>query len=107
MKYPQFRGQVKLVLIGSTRNSEDESRVDNLKKLSVQFGIQVTFICPRVVIKKDDVEFCLNVKFEVLKEWLSKSMIGLHTMWNEHFGIGVVEFMVTPDYQKRYPYNFL
>ena len=44
-------------------------------------------------MKKDDVEFCINVPFPELKRWLSRAMIGVHTMWNEHFGIGVVEFM--------------
>ena len=33
-----------------------------------------------------------NCKEELL-EYLSKAKVGVHTMWNEHFGIGVVEFM--------------
>uniref|UniRef100_A0A7S0CCI6 Glycosyl transferase family 1 domain-containing protein n=1 Tax=Proboscia inermis TaxID=420281 RepID=A0A7S0CCI6_9STRA len=38
-------------------------------------------------------EFVLNQPFPVLKEWLQNSSVGLHTMWNEHFGIGIVEMM--------------
>lgn len=30
----------------------------------------------------------MNISFEELKKELSSSMIGLHAMWNEHFGIG-------------------
>ena len=41
------------------------------------------------------VEFALNVSFEQLKKNLAKATIGLHTMWNEHFGIGVVECMAS------------
>ncbi|CAF4523327.1 unnamed protein product, partial [Rotaria magnacalcarata] len=37
--------------------------------------------------------FKLNINFEELKNHLNKAMIGLHTMWNEHFGIGIVEMM--------------
>ena len=35
----------------------------------------------------------MNATFEELRDCLSTAMIGLHTMWNEHFGIGVVELM--------------
>lgn len=38
-------------------------------------------------------EFLVNVDYEALKLNLSKALIGLHTMWNEHFGIGVVEYL--------------
>jgi len=39
------------------------------------------------------VEFHVNVQFDLLKNWLSTATVGLHTMWNEHFGISVVECM--------------
>ncbi len=39
------------------------------------------------------VEFHLNVTYDELKAWFGRGLIGLHTMWNEHFGIGVVEMM--------------
>lgn len=72
---------VKLVLIGSCRGEDDEERVDQLRQLAGKLKIQ------------DSVEFVLNEPYAVLKEYLGKASIGLHTMWNEHFGIGVVEMM--------------
>uniref|UniRef100_V9KUA4 GDP-Man:Man(3)GlcNAc(2)-PP-Dol alpha-1,2-mannosyltransferase n=1 Tax=Callorhinchus milii TaxID=7868 RepID=V9KUA4_CALMI len=72
---------VKLILIGGCRNADDEVRVSQLKELCEKLDI------------KDDVEFKINVSFEELKTYLSEATIGLHTMWNEHFGIGVVECM--------------
>ncbi|XP_028402331.1 GDP-Man:Man(3)GlcNAc(2)-PP-Dol alpha-1,2-mannosyltransferase-like [Dendronephthya gigantea] len=75
------RKQYKLVLVGSSRNQDDANRVDNLQDLADQLHI------------KEHVEFALNVSFDELKQHLAKATIGLHTMWNEHFGIGVVECM--------------
>ena len=72
---------VKLVLIGSCRGEDDQQLVDQLKKLARELNIQ------------DHVEFVLNQPYSVLKEYLSRASIGIHTMWNEHFGIGVVEMM--------------
>ncbi|XP_075418993.1 GDP-Man:Man(3)GlcNAc(2)-PP-Dol alpha-1,2-mannosyltransferase [Tenrec ecaudatus] len=72
---------IKLVLIGGCRNKDDELRVNRLRKLSEDLGVQ------------DNVEFKINIPFEELKRYLSEATIGLHTMWNEHFGIGVVECM--------------
>ncbi|KAK3099430.1 hypothetical protein FSP39_004183 [Pinctada imbricata] len=75
------RKDYKLILVGSCRNEEDSKRVENLKELCRELGIS------------EYVEFELNVSFDRLKELMSESVIGLHTMWNEHFGIGVVEMM--------------
>ena len=71
----------KLVLVGSCRNKDDSDRVHRLQDLADQLDI------------KQNVEFGLNVSFDELKDHLAKATIGLHTMWNEHFGIGVVECM--------------
>ena len=71
----------KLLLVGSCRNIDDEKRVHELKELCNDLNIS------------SSVEFHLNISFSQLKELLSISTIGLHTMWNEHFGIGIVEFM--------------
>lgn len=71
----------KLVLVGSCRNQDDADRVDSLRKLADQLHIE------------QHIEFALNVPFNELKSHLAKATIGLHTMWNEHFGIGVVECM--------------
>lgn len=78
---PGGRETVKLVLIGGCRNQEDEERVQMLKGLCLDLGVV------------DRVEFKLNIPFEELKKDLTDATIGLHTMWNEHFGIGVVECM--------------
>jgi len=71
----------KLVLIGSCRGEDDHERVDQLQKLARELGIQ------------DDVTFVLNQPYSVLKDYLLRASVGIHTMWNEHFGIGVVEMM--------------
>ena len=73
------RRRLKLVLIGSCRGEDDDARVAELRKLAKELGID------------DSVEFVLNQPYPVLKAWLGRASIGIHTMWNEHFGIGVVE----------------
>eukprot|EP01102_Stenamoeba_stenopodia_P003901 TRINITY_DN14020_c0_g1_i1.p1 TRINITY_DN14020_c0_g1~~TRINITY_DN14020_c0_g1_i1.p1 ORF type:complete len:485 (+),score=70.19 TRINITY_DN14020_c0_g1_i1:175-1629(+) len=73
--------KLKLVLIGSCRNNEDQQRIDALKKTAIDLGI------------KDEVEFEINIPYPDMKRWLSCALIGLHTMWCEHFGIGIVELM--------------
>ena len=72
---------VKLILIGSCRCEDDNERVDQLQKIARELGIQ------------EYVEFVLNQPYPVLKHYLSRASVGIHTMWNEHFGIGVVEMM--------------
>lgn len=67
---------LKLVLIGGCRNQDDELRVNQLRRLAEDLGVQ------------EDVEFKINIPFDELKNYLSEATIGLHTMWNEHFGIG-------------------
>eukprot|EP00986_Skeletonema_menzelii_P001270 scaffold338_cov155-Skeletonema_menzelii.AAC.4 len=73
--------EVKLVLIGSCRGEDDRQLVDQLQKLARELNIQ------------NHVEFVLNQPYSILKDYLSRASIGIHTMWNEHFGIGVVEMM--------------
>lgn len=80
-KPPDLRIKYKLVLVGSCRNQDDADRVDNLRELADLLHI------------RRHVEFALNVSFDELKNYLAEATIGLHTMWNEHFGIGVVECM--------------
>ncbi|EGD80510.1 ALG11 protein [Salpingoeca rosetta] len=43
--------------------------------------------------EEEDFQIRTNVTYEELQEWLGRALIGLHTMKDEHFGIGVVEFM--------------
>ena len=40
----------------------------------------------------EDVSIHTNVPYEELQLWLERAAVGLHTMRDEHFGIGVVEF---------------
>ncbi|XP_049609892.1 GDP-Man:Man(3)GlcNAc(2)-PP-Dol alpha-1,2-mannosyltransferase [Syngnathus scovelli] len=75
------RETLKLILIGGCRNQEDEDRVLMLRGLCQELDVA------------DRVEFKLNIPFGELKQELGSATIGLHTMWNEHFGIGVVECM--------------
>jgi alpha-1,2-mannosyltransferase len=75
------QSDVKLVLLGSCRDKEDQVRVDELRRLAMDLNIS------------ESVDFVLNQPFPVLKQWLGRASVGLHTMWNEHFGIGVVEMM--------------
>lgn len=71
---------VSLVLIGGCRNDDDRRRVDELK----------TFAATELNLVNDvDVEWRLNVSLLTLKEQFAKALIGIHTMWNEHFGIGM------------------
>jgi hypothetical protein len=70
-----------LVLLGGVRDEGDQGRVDELRSLCESLGVEKR------------VEFVLNQPYSVLKDYLGKSSVGLHCMWNEHFGIGVVEMM--------------
>ncbi|CAG8733694.1 4895_t:CDS:10, partial [Cetraspora pellucida] len=84
LDHPNFRkgrDKVELVLIGSSRNASDDARIAKLKEKCKELDIV------------DNVKFEINASFQVLVDWLSKAKVGIHTMWNEHFGIGVVEYM--------------
>ncbi|XP_063600803.1 GDP-Man:Man(3)GlcNAc(2)-PP-Dol alpha-1,2-mannosyltransferase-like [Penaeus indicus] len=78
---PADREHVRLVLIGGCRNNEDQQRVENLKTLASDLGVA------------DKIVWKLNASFSELLEAVQTGTIGLHTMWNEHFGICVVECM--------------
>jgi alpha-1,2-mannosyltransferase len=75
------KSKVRLILVGSCRDTLDSDRVDDLRHYVDQLAIQ------------ESVFFKLNVSFNDLKNLLASATVGLHTMWNEHFGIGVVECM--------------
>jgi len=72
---------VKLILAGGCRNAEDFKRVEHLQTLCEVFQVS------------EQVEFRLNISFDELTNHLATAIVGLHTMYNEHFGIGVVELM--------------
>lgn len=70
----------RLVLIGSVRHSEDATRVYDLRLLAHGKGV------------KDRVVFVCDASWPEILLWLGRAWIGVNAMWNEHFGIGVVEY---------------
>jgi alpha-1,2-mannosyltransferase len=74
-------GDVKLLLIGSCRNDADQGRVDDLRRLVKELHLQ------------DHVIFSINPPYHELQSSMMKASIGIHTMRQEHFGIGIVEMM--------------
>lgn len=73
--------KVKLLIVGSCRNAKDEERVKNMKDLTRHLSLE------------NNVEFRVNVSYQELIQCYQSALIGIHTMWNEHFGISVVECM--------------
>lgn len=72
--------RAKLVLVGTVRNREDATRVYDLRLLAHELKL------------KDNIEFICDASWPEILELLSKSWVGVNGMWNEHFGIGVVEY---------------
>ncbi|XP_066943800.1 GDP-Man:Man(3)GlcNAc(2)-PP-Dol alpha-1,2-mannosyltransferase [Macrobrachium rosenbergii] len=79
--HPSLFEKVQLVLIGGCRDEQDQQRVDNLKNIANELGIS------------DKIVWKLNAPFTDLLDSVQTGTIGLHSMWNEHFGICVVECM--------------
>ncbi|CAB3237604.1 unnamed protein product [Arctia plantaginis] len=73
--------KIKLVLVGSCRNSVDEERVQNLKDLAKHLALE------------DSVQFVVNAPYARLLQLYQTCSLAIHAMWNEHFGISVVECM--------------
>ncbi|XP_058793185.1 GDP-Man:Man(3)GlcNAc(2)-PP-Dol alpha-1,2-mannosyltransferase-like [Phymastichus coffea] len=71
--------KIRLVLIGSCRNEDDKSYVQKLKSLTKKLHIE------------DNVDFRVNISYSHLIYEMQKGTIGIHAMWNEHFGISVVD----------------
>ncbi|KAG0645981.1 Glycolipid 2-alpha-mannosyltransferase [Hyphodiscus hymeniophilus] len=78
-KTPATKG-TKLVLIGSVRDDGDSKRVYELRLLANELQI------------RDNVEFHLDASWPEILDWLRRASVGVNGMWNEHFGIGVVEY---------------
>ena len=70
----------RLVLVGSVRNDDDSRFIYKLRLLVNELHI------------KEDVEFILNAPWPDVLAWLRRAWVGVNGMWNEHFGIGVVEY---------------
>lgn len=68
----------RLVLVGSVRDDSDEKRVYKLRLHAQEV--------------KDSVDFVVNAKWPQILDYLRVSSVGVNGMWNEHFGIGVVEY---------------
>ncbi|KAJ6526624.1 mannosyltransferase [Mycena vulgaris] len=80
--HPEYIAQgIQLVLIGGCRNAEDEARVEGLRTLARELGVEA------------HVQFVLNAPYPDMLTWLGRASVGLNTMVDEHFGINVVEFM--------------
>lgn len=70
-----------LVLIGSVRDSDDETMVYKLRLQARELKVE------------DAVEFrTKDVSWSEILDWLRKSWVGVNGMWCEHFGMGVVEY---------------
>jgi len=85
--------RVRLVLIGGCRNEGDRGRVAALQQLAADMGLRRG---PEASPLEDgdwDIAFKLNIEFSELLILLGCAIAGLHTMRDEHFGIGVVEFL--------------
>lgn len=78
---PAATSRLKLVIIGSCRDEGDRRRVEDLRSLAQELEVDGC------------VEFKVNITFLELQEELGSAHAALHTMWNEHFGIGLVECM--------------
>jgi len=73
--------RVRLILVGGSRNSEDDYRIKELQNLCQDLSVD------------GNVDFKVNIPFSELLHQMAECLIGLHTMWNEHFGIAVVEML--------------
>merc|ERR1719228_2542529 len=73
--------RVKLVIIGGARNQQDWTLVQDLKDLTKYLAVE------------ENVEFRVNLPFPALLEEFARATVGIHTMNQEHFGIGIVEMM--------------
>ncbi|CAH8547715.1 unnamed protein product [Heterobilharzia americana] len=73
----------KLCLIGGCRDAEDCALVLKLKEHAAALNLG------------DVVEFHINLPYQELKTYFSHCSVNLHTMVDEHFGIGIVEGMAS------------
>lgn len=72
--------QMKLVIIGSCRGEEDKGRVQDMEDLCKHLSVE------------ENVQFRVSISYEELKEEMKGALIGLHTTWNDQFGIGTYVF---------------
>lgn len=71
----------RLILIGSVRQGcTDETHIYNLRLLAHELRI------------REQTTFLFDANWPTVLEHLRRASIGTNAMWNEHFGIGVVEY---------------
>jgi len=79
-KQTKAHKDAKLVLVGSVRHSEDATRVYDLRLQAREVGV------------KNQIVFVTDAPWADVLKWLGIAWVGVNAMWNEHFGIGVVEY---------------
>lgn len=79
---PEKSDPPQLVLIGSVRsNTPDELHIYNLRLQAHELSIDKL------------TEFITDAPYSTILKYLQTASIGTNGMWNEHFGIGVVEYL--------------
>lgn len=73
---------ITLRFIGSTRSQEDKNFVKHLQGYIKELGIP-----------ESNIEFITDCPYAEVKRQLCTSTFGINGMWNEHFGIAVVEYI--------------
>lgn len=85
-----------LILMGSSRNEDDEARITLLRSLATQLDLTA------------HVQLVVNAPYRTILTHLAHAAVGISTMKDEHFGINVVEFMaaglITLSHQSAGPY---
>jgi alpha-1,2-mannosyltransferase len=74
---------IALLIIGSTRNRDDEALFRALEGEVVSSKLQHHVFLVR------------NGSHSDVQLYMRMATIGLHTMWNEHFGISIVEMLAS------------
>ena len=81
-QHPEHIGNVKLIMVGSARDAADKARKDGIRQY-----------CAHNELLQSHVAIPESVDCTEKTAILAHSLIGLHTMRDEHFGICVVEYM--------------
>jgi alpha-1,2-mannosyltransferase len=108
-EHPEHRtGETKITLtmMGGARDAADQARLEGLKALAYELGIEVSSEQSHLgergcreqeavlMLDQQNVEFLVNAPYAEIVRRLGEASVGLNTMQDEHFGINVVEFMV-------------
>ncbi|KAL6930888.1 related to GDP-Man:Man(3)GlcNAc(2)-PP-Dol alpha-1,2-mannosyltransferase [Hanseniaspora guilliermondii] len=79
---PGINNALNLTFIGSIRSDDDKLFMEKLKYLAHK----------TLKIPENKLVFKVNLSYPELLNEIKDSQFGLNTMWNEHFGISVVEY---------------